>query len=83
LVLIAPSTIGDPLALTPGLGPHDEVLTLVAPPLLLLLLLLLLPPLEDAPGALEVDELLLPHPASATSAARETHHSHGHPGPQT
>jgi len=69
LVLIAPNTIGDPLALTPGLGPQDEVLTLPDPPLLLLL-----PPLEDEPpgGALVLDELLLPHAASATSAASET-----------
>jgi hypothetical protein len=69
LVLIAPSTIGDPVAFTPGFGPHDEVLALVDPPLLLLL------PVEDEPLALALvldDELLLPHPASATSAASET-----------
>jgi hypothetical protein len=64
-VLIAPSTSGDPVALTPALGPHDEVpveaVALLAPPELL----------DEPPllgGALVVELLLLPHPASAASA---------------
>jgi hypothetical protein len=57
LVLIVPSLIGVPVAFTPGLGPHDEVLTVVA-----LELLLVDPPLE---AALLLELLLLPQPASA------------------
>jgi hypothetical protein len=70
LVLIAPSTIGDPVAFTPGFEPHDDVPVLADAPLLLLL------PVEDEPLELALvlvlDELLLPHAASATSAASET-----------
>jgi hypothetical protein len=68
LVLMAPRTIGDPVALTPGLGPHEDVLALgVAPPELLVLLALELAP---DPPLLELLELLLPHAAS--SATRTT-----------
>jgi len=65
LVLIAPSAIGVPVALTPGFGPHVDVLTaaleldeLAAGAELLLALAL----------ALALLLLLLPHPASARSA---------------
>ena len=59
LVSIVPILIGVPVALTPGLGPHDEV---SVDPLLELLDELELPPLLAA-GALLVLLLLLPHPA--------------------
>jgi hypothetical protein len=76
LVLIAPSTIGDPVAFTPGFGPHDEVLTLDEPP----------PALLDDAVALEdavalaaelaaevaLELLLLPQPESAISAVSAT-----------
>jgi hypothetical protein len=69
-VLIDPRLIGVPVALTPGFGPHAEVLD---DPLLLLLLEVLVDAAEEAvvleaPGALEVVLPLLPHPASAISA---------------
>jgi hypothetical protein len=63
LVSIVPMLIGEPVALTPALGPHDEV---SVDALVLELLddeLELLPPLFAA-GALLVLLLLLPHPAS-------------------
>src|SRR6202012_3456490 len=66
LVLIAPSTIGVPVAAVPGLGPHCDVL--VAPPDALEVeveedaAVLLL---AAAPGALLVVLLPLPQPASA------------------
>jgi hypothetical protein len=72
-VLIAPSTIVDPVALTPGFGPQDDVLALAdepePPPAVVDA------PPEDAPAAelgLEVVLLLLPHPASAATTARAT-----------
>src|ERR1017187_5157128 len=54
LVLIVPSLIGVPVAFSPGLGPHDDVLTAV--------------PLEPELVTAEVEvaillELLLPQPA--------------------
>jgi hypothetical protein len=58
LVSIVPSLIGVPVAFTPGLGPHVEVL--VEPPLALEPLDELEPPLA---AALLVELLLLPHPA--------------------
>ncbi|HEY1511397.1 MAG TPA: hypothetical protein VGF93_20480 [Solirubrobacteraceae bacterium] len=67
LVSIVPMLIGVPVALTPGLGPHDEVS--VEPPELLEELELLdelEPPLLAAGVLLEL--LLLPHPASTAAA---------------
>jgi hypothetical protein len=66
LVSIVPMLIGDPVALTPGLGPHDDVS--VEPPELLEPPLLdeLEPPLLAAGVLLEL--LLLPHPANAAAA---------------
>jgi hypothetical protein len=60
LVSIVPMLIGEPVAFTPGLGPHDDV---SLDPVLALVELdeLVLPPL--AAGALLVLLLLLPHPA--------------------
>jgi hypothetical protein len=75
LVSIVPMLIGEPVAFTPGLGPHDDVLL---DPLLAVVELdeLVLPPLL-APGALLVLLLLLPHPAriAATpiTAAKAAH----------
>jgi hypothetical protein len=67
--------IGDPVAFTPGLGPHDEVSTLPDAPLVLVLpaAALVAPPLLLAavvapPPPLLLLELLLPHPARAISA---------------
>jgi hypothetical protein len=64
LVSIVPMLIGVPVALTPGLGPHDEVSVdaLELPELLDELELPLL-----AAGVL-LELLLLPHPASAAAA---------------
>jgi hypothetical protein len=61
-VSMVPMLIGVPVALTPGLLPHDDVLTEVAA--LLELVLALLGALEELLLLLE----LLPQPASATSA---------------
>jgi hypothetical protein len=70
LVSIVPMLIGEPVALTPGLGPHEEVLpdpvlALVVPLVLELVAL-------DAPLApvlaLLVLLLLLPQPASSIAA---------------
>jgi hypothetical protein len=67
--------IGEPVAATPGLVPHDEMLTLelLPPPLVAV------PPAdaddefaEPPPAALELELLLLPHPASANSARTAT-----------
>jgi hypothetical protein len=75
LVSIVPMLIGEPVAFTPGLGPHDDV---SLDPLLAVVELdeLVLPPLL-APGALLVLLLLLPHPAriAATpiTAAKAAH----------
>jgi hypothetical protein len=71
LVSIVPMLIGVPVALTPGFGPHEDVLD--DPPLLPLELLVDVDPdaaaaVLGAPGAEEVLLLLLPHPASAISA---------------
>jgi hypothetical protein len=69
-VSIVPMLIGVPVALTPGFGPHAEVS--VAPPLLLDAVVappaLLLDAEVAAPPLLLLDLLLLPQPASATSA---------------
>jgi hypothetical protein len=69
-VSIVPMLIGVPVALTPGFGPHVEVS--VAPPLLLDAVVappaLLLDAEVAAPPLLLLDLLLLPQPASATSA---------------
>src|ERR1700722_567819 len=65
---MVPRMIGLPVAATPGLGPHDEMLTLGA-----LLLLLVPEPAEleaaAAPPLLLLELLLLPQPASASRAA--------------
>ncbi|HEX3833988.1 MAG TPA: hypothetical protein VHW04_18555 [Solirubrobacteraceae bacterium] len=72
-VSIVPMLIGVPVALTPGFGPHAEVS--VAPPLLLDAVvapppaLLLDAEVVAAPPLLLLDLLLLPQPASATSAS--------------
>jgi hypothetical protein len=70
-VSIVPMLIGVPVALTPGFGPHEEVS--VAPPLLLDAVVaapaLLLDAEVAAPPLLLLDLLLLPQPASATSAS--------------
>lgn len=60
-VLIEPTGIGVPVALTPGLGPHDEVLALA----LLEALVALAELAADAPLEVNV-ELLLPQPAIRT-----------------
>jgi hypothetical protein len=68
LVSIVPMLIGVPVAFTPGCVPQVEVLA--APPLLLLalaLVLLLALALVALPPVLEL-LLLLPHPASTTTA---------------
>jgi hypothetical protein len=82
-VSIVPMLIGVPVALVPGLGPHEDT-SAVVPPLPLVpvpaaldvaaleldvaALELVLPPL----GAELLLELLLPHPASASSATAAT-----------
>jgi hypothetical protein len=69
LVSIVPMLIGLPVALTPGLGPHDEVSTDPEPPLELAA-----PPAPPLPedAALELLLLLLPQPAKTTSAITAT-----------
>jgi hypothetical protein len=62
LVSIVPMLIGLPLALTPGFGPHDEVLAEDPPPLALLEAAV--EPPEPPPPLLEL-LLLLPHPVKA------------------
>jgi hypothetical protein len=67
LVLIDPRLIGVPVALTPGLGPHDEVS--LEPPLELVAVVVLeLAPLLAAALELLLLLLLLPHPASSRTA---------------
>lgn len=70
LVTIAPSGIGVPVAFTPGLVPHEDVLTLA------LVELVELEPVLAPCGVLAALELLLlldePHPASATAPATAT-----------
>jgi hypothetical protein len=70
-VLIAPSRIVDPVAFTPGFGPHDDVLTLVEVPLLLVDPAVAAPVAADPPAAV-LELPLLPQPASATSAPSAT-----------
>jgi hypothetical protein len=84
---MVPMLIGDPVALTPGLGPHDDRLALAVPPPLVPVLPPLVPVLPpaldvaaldvaallDAPPPAELEVLLLlPHPASASSATAAT-----------
>jgi hypothetical protein len=69
LVAMAPSAIGVPVAATPGLVPHDDVLTAVAGALEAL------GGGVEALGPLELLELLLLlllHPAAARAAAART-----------
>ncbi|MBV8989733.1 MAG: hypothetical protein JO372_14350 [Solirubrobacterales bacterium] len=68
LVSIVPMLIGEPVAVTPGLGPHEEVFVLA-----LLLVFAAAPELElEPPAALLLLELLLPHAASARKASAQT-----------
>ncbi|MBV9002224.1 MAG: hypothetical protein JO304_24420 [Solirubrobacterales bacterium] len=67
LVLIAPSTIGVPVAATPGLGPHWDVFALALE--LLLAVEVADEALLVAPGAADVVLLLLPHPVIAATPA--------------
>jgi hypothetical protein len=75
-VLIVPRRIGDPVAALPGVGPHDEMSTLLVPPPELVL-----EPAEVelcAPPLLLLELLLLlPHPTSSNRspaiAARAIH----------
>jgi hypothetical protein len=66
--------IGEPVAFTPGLGPHDEMSTLPEPPPLVLVAPaaadVAAPPLPVVapPPPLLLLELLLPHPARAIRA---------------
>jgi hypothetical protein len=82
-VSMVPMLIGVPVALTPGLGPHDETAAVV-PPLALPPALVPVPAVLDVaalevvpPPAAELLELLelLPHPASASSATEATNAS--------
>jgi hypothetical protein len=68
LVLIAPSAIGVPVAATPGLGPHDEVLLDAADGLLLVLVAELDEALA-APDELLAVELELEPPQAARKKA--------------
>ncbi len=73
LVSIVPMLIGVPVALTPGLGPHDEV-SVDPPPLLELVVALADEPPpddDDVAGGLPMVLLLvlLPQAASATTAS--------------
>ena len=84
MVSIVPMLIGEPVAFTPGLGPHEDVLpdpvlaALVVPlalelvaldaPLAPLLALLVLLPLEAGALVLLLDLLELPHAATAKQA---------------
>src|SRR6201995_4500599 len=83
-VSMVPMLIGEPVALTPGLGPHDEKEALAPPPVVPVLppvvpvLALVLPAgaldvaaLVAPPPELEL-LLLLPHPANASSATAAT-----------
>ena len=73
LVLIAPSTIGVPVAAVPALGPHDEVSTEPDDPLLVDVADDEPPLLPELPAALLELLLLLPQPAmtaAPTNAAR-------------
>jgi hypothetical protein len=83
---MVPMLIGVPVALTPGLGPHEDTAAVVPPLPLVPVLPLLVPVLPAAAldvaalelvlpplGAAELLELLLlPHPASASSATAAT-----------
>jgi hypothetical protein len=78
-VSMVPMLIGVPVAFCPGLEPHDERLALAVPPLPPLVPVL--PPaaldvaaLLEPPPLAELLELLLllPHPASASSATAAT-----------
>jgi len=77
---MVPMLIGVPVALTPGLGPHEET-ALAVPPLALVpvpvLAALDVAALEVVPPpAAELLELeLLPHPANASSATAATNAS--------
>jgi hypothetical protein len=72
LVSIVPMLIGEPVALTPGLGPHDEV-SVDPPPLLELVVALADEPPPDDDVAAGLPPLLLlvllPQAASATTAS--------------
>ncbi|MGZ4273495.1 MAG: hypothetical protein ACXVRP_06985 [Solirubrobacteraceae bacterium] len=74
LVLIVPRLMGVPVAVTPGLGPQDDVSTLPEPPALPLVapdaldVAPLLPPLDAELAPPLLLELLLPHAARATNA---------------
>jgi hypothetical protein len=71
LVSIVPMLIGVPVAATPGLGPHEETLTLLELLGAAELLALLLAADVEAPLELLLLLLLLlllPHPAIATAA---------------
>lgn len=73
LVLIAPSTIGVPVAATPGLGPHcevlDEPLEALELPVLAVDELADAEPLLAPPGGVLVVLLLLPQPAITSAPA--------------
>ena len=71
LVSIVPMLIGVPVALTPGFGPHDDVL--VEPVLALAVVPLVLALVALEAPLLDVVELLLllPHPASTSMRADE------------
>jgi hypothetical protein len=79
-VSMVPMLIGVPVAFVPGLGPHEDT-SAVVPPLALVPVLPPLVPVLPA-GALDVAALvaplllelllLLPHPASASSAKAAT-----------
>ena len=72
LVSIVPMLIGVPVALTPGFGPHDDVL--VEPVLALAVVPLVLELVALEAPLLDVVELLLllPHPASTSIAPTST-----------
>jgi len=83
LVSIVPMLIGVPVAATPGLGPHDEVLVDTGAAVAVLLALAeLLAALVVALLALLLLELLLPHPARNTTptnaATAKTGRMRGH-----
>src|ERR1700722_17729614 len=67
LVLIEPRLIGVPVALTPGLGPHDEVLVDAGAALAVLLAVAELLAAAVVLALLLLLELLLPHPARNTT----------------
>lgn len=77
LVSIVPTLIGEPVALTPGFGPHDEVLVeeLLELGLAVAVFELELAPAEPpVPGALLVVPLL-PQPATMTAPMSATNAS--------